>query len=153
MCASIMTGNRSDNRFGGERDSSSCPAFTPEVAPMVFAHRRRGFAYSSLLSTGTPYAEQADRRENRLDGALLNAWGRVSAYLFSGMRHRQFNRLVQHAENWETQLTVLSDGGLRQAADELRGRLYQASECMTLWALNEAAGAAVEGRSQSLPPV
>ena len=94
---------------------------------MMFAPRRRPFAYPSLLSTGTPYAEQADRRENRLDGALLNAWGRVSAYLFSGLRHRQFDRLVQRAEDQETRLTVLSDERLRQTADELRGRLWPES--------------------------
>ena len=90
---------------------------------MIFAPRRQPFAYPSLLSTGTPYAEQPDRRENRLDGAMLNAWGRVSAYLFSGLQHRQFDRLVQRAEDQETRLTNFSEEGLRQTADELRGRL------------------------------
>jgi preprotein translocase subunit SecA len=94
---------------------------------MIVAPRRRPFAYSSQISAGTPYAEQADRRENRLDGALLNAWGHASAYLFSGPRYRQFERFVQRVEDREAQLTVLSDEGLRRTADELRGRLLPAS--------------------------
>ena len=32
-----------------------------------------------------PYAERASRRESRLDGAMLGAWGRISPYLLPGL--------------------------------------------------------------------
>ena len=82
----------------------------------------------AILSTGAPYSEKADRRENKLDVALLNAWGRAaSTNLFSRVeiaRHAQF---VRRAECKEKQLLALSDRRFRQAAEELRGRLLSAS--------------------------
>jgi preprotein translocase subunit SecA len=58
-----------------------------------------------------------------MDDALLNAWGRVSPYLFSNQSDRQIERLVQCAEDQERQLAVLADEQLRRTAEELRGRL------------------------------
>src|SRR2546430_6674223 len=86
---------------------------------MTIAHRQR----SSRLSVGTPYVEQADRREHLLDSALLHAWGRASPYLLSRLWRKQLDRLVQRAEDQEKRLTVLADERIRQTADALRGRL------------------------------
>src|SRR5262249_37717549 len=92
---------------------------------MTIAYRRRSIP-GPLLSAATPYAEKSDRRQSRLDRALLKAWGCASSYLLSRAGHRQRERLVEHAENQEKQLTSLSDQQLRQAADELRCRLVSA---------------------------
>jgi preprotein translocase subunit SecA len=94
---------------------------------MTIAPRRRHFADPGQLSTGAPYAEQADRRENAFDGFLLNAWGGVSARLFSGLRHQRSERLVQQVEDREDELTHLTDQRLRETAGELRGRLLVGS--------------------------
>ena len=93
---------------------------------MTVAHRRRPIA-PTLLSAGTPYVERADHRENGLDTLLLNAWGRVSPHLLSGLERTQLERLVQRAEDQEKRLTGLRDERLRQTADELRGRLLSTS--------------------------
>src|SRR5215472_12959873 len=90
---------------------------------MTVMYQRRPVTGSGSLSAGTPYAEQADRQENRLDSALLYAWGRVSPYLLSGLWRRQLDRLVQSAEDQEKRLIVLPDEQLRHAANSLRGRL------------------------------
>src|SRR5262245_34556368 len=93
---------------------------------MTVAHRRRPIA-PTLLSAATPYVERADHRENGLDTLLLNAWGRVSPHLLSGLERKQLERLVQRAEDQEKRLTGLRDEQLRQTADELRGRLLSMS--------------------------
>ena len=93
---------------------------------MTVAHRRRPIA-PTLLSAGTPYVERADHRENGLDTLLLNAWGRVSPHLLSGLERTQLERLVQRAQDQEKRLTGLRDERLRQTADELRGRLLSTS--------------------------
>src|SRR5947209_1901192 len=51
---------------------------------------------------------------------LLNAWGRASPYLLSGLERTQLDRLVRRAEDDEKRLAVLMDQRLRQTADELR---------------------------------
>jgi preprotein translocase subunit SecA len=79
-----------------------------------------------LLSAATPYAEKSDRRQSRLDRALLHAWGRTSSYLRSAAGHRQRERLVARAEGQEKELTSHSDRQLRQRADDLRCRLVSA---------------------------
>jgi preprotein translocase subunit SecA len=94
---------------------------------MIVAHRLRPSTGPRRLSTGAPYVEQADRRENRLDSGLLHAWGRASPYLLSGLWRRQLDRLVQRAENQEKRLSALPDERLRQTANALRGRLLSAS--------------------------
>ena len=94
---------------------------------MTVTYRRRPVTDPGSLSAGTPYAEQADRQENRLDSALLHAWGRVSPYLLSGLWRRQLDRLVQRAEDQEKRLIALPDERLRHAADALRGRLSSAN--------------------------
>jgi preprotein translocase subunit SecA len=71
---------------------------------------------------GTPYSAKADRDEGWLDGALLDAWGRVSPYLLSPVERGRLNRLVQRSEKMEKSLTGLTDLSLRQAADEVRAR-------------------------------
>jgi preprotein translocase subunit SecA len=94
---------------------------------MTVAHRQRLMTEPRLLSAGTPYVEQADRRENRLDSALLHAWGRASPYLLSRLWRKRLDRLVQRAEDQEKRVTVQPDEGLRQTADALRGRLSSAN--------------------------
>jgi preprotein translocase subunit SecA len=93
---------------------------------MTVAHRQRPTIDASPLSPGTPYVEQSDRRENRLDTAMLHAWGRASPYLLSGFWRRQLDRLVQRAEDQEKRLSALPDERLSQTADGLRGRLSSA---------------------------
>jgi preprotein translocase subunit SecA len=90
--------------------------------------RRRSVENSSFLSAATPYVERPDRQESRLDGALLNAWGRVSPYLLSGIGRRRLERLADRAEHTEKQLGVLTDKGLRQSADKLREQLVSANQ-------------------------
>jgi len=90
---------------------------------MPGASQQRRSRETSLLAAGTPYAERMDRNENRLDQALLSAWGRVSPYLQPGPGRRQIRWLARLAEDHENHLTGLSDTGLRQTAEELRGRL------------------------------
>src|SRR5215216_1026995 len=79
------------------------------------------------LAAATPYVEKDDRRENRVDAALLNAWGGISPYLLSGIERNRLDRLVKRAEDHEQKLIGLSDAELRQAADDLRTRLLSAS--------------------------
>jgi preprotein translocase subunit SecA len=93
---------------------------------MTIAHRLRPIA-PTLLSAGTPYVERADHRENKLDTLLLNAWGRASPHLLSGLERKQLERFVQRVEDQENRLTGLRDEQLRQTADELRGRLLSTS--------------------------
>ena len=81
-------------------------------------HREAGF-----LPAGSPYVEQADRRESRFDSAILNAWGHVSPLLLSGFERRRWERLVRSVESREKYLIDLSDRQLRQTADELRASL------------------------------
>ena len=90
---------------------------------MRVMYQRPPMTDSGCLSGGTPYTEVADRQENRLDSALLYAWGRVSPYLLSGLWRRQLDRLVRRAEDQEKRLIVLPDEQLRHAANALRGRL------------------------------
>ena len=94
---------------------------------MTVAHRQRLMTEPRLLSAGTPYVEQADRQENRLDSALLHAWGRASPYLLSRLWRERLDRLVQRAEDQEKWVTVQPDERLRQTADALRGRLSSAN--------------------------
>ena len=102
---------------------------------MTIAHRRRPFADPGFLSLGAPYAEQSDRRENRFDAVLLSAWGRMSPYFLSGVERNRLERLVERAEDYEKELTVLTDGRLRQTADELRSRLVSAGANLDALAL------------------
>ena len=52
---------------------------------MLLALRRRQIIDAVALTADAPYAERAERKEGRLDGALLSAWGRVSPYLLSAL--------------------------------------------------------------------
>ena len=89
----------------------------------MIAGRRRQRGESAAA---TPYPERADRKESRLDGVLLGAWGRVSPYLPSVLRRGKLARLVRSAEGHEQRIAGLTDKGLREAADALRGRLQPA---------------------------
>jgi len=95
---------------------------------MERVHRLRSIENYKALSPGTPYVERSDRQQSRLDGTLLNAWGRASPYLLSGIGRRRLERLVRGVEDTEKQLDVLTDRGLRQSADELRERLVSAGQ-------------------------
>jgi preprotein translocase subunit SecA len=94
---------------------------------MTAIYQRRRVTDSGSLSAGTPYAEQADRQENRLDSALLYTWGRVSPYLLSGLWRRQLDQLVHRVEDQEKRLIAVPDEDLRYAANALRGRLSSAN--------------------------
>ena len=94
---------------------------------MLLARRRRQIIDAVSLTAEAPYAEQAERKEGRLDGALLSAWGRVSPYLLSALARRRLERLVRQVEDLEPQLINLPDHRLRERADELRVRLLSAS--------------------------
>ena len=50
---------------------------------MMLGRRRRHVIGAGLLPAGTPYVEQPDRKDSRLDSALQYAWGRVSPYMLS----------------------------------------------------------------------
>jgi preprotein translocase subunit SecA len=89
---------------------------------------RRSVENPRSLSVGTPYLERTDRHEDRLDGTLLNGWGRVTSYLPSAIGRKGFDRVTHGAERAEAQLSVLTDRALRQRADELRERLVSASQ-------------------------
>jgi preprotein translocase subunit SecA len=95
---------------------------------MERVHRLRSIENYSFLSSGTPYVERSDRQQSRLDGTLLNAWGRVSPYLLFRFGRRPLERLVQRVEDVEKQLGILTDRRLRQTADELRERLVSAGQ-------------------------
>ena len=90
----------------GEADSSPAPVPSRSLRPM-----------SSSL-TGM---------KARLDGALLNVWGRISSHLLSVQYRKQFDEVVKGAENLAQQLAVLPDDRLRQAADELRHRFLSSN--------------------------
>ena len=89
----------------------------------MIAGRRR---HRGESAAATPYPERADRKESRLDGALLGAWGRISPYLPSVLRRGKLARLVRSAEGHEQRITGLTDKGLREVADALRDRLQPA---------------------------
>jgi preprotein translocase subunit SecA len=93
---------------------------------MMLGHRRRCVIGAGPLPAGTPYVEQPDRKDSRLDNALQHAWGRVSPYLWSGHERRKLERFVQLVENQEKHVSDLPDGRLRETADGLRGRLLSA---------------------------
>ena len=73
-------------------------------------------------AAGSPYPEQAERKEGRLDRALLHTWGCVAAHWLSAPERKRLGRLVQRAEDEERRIVVLTDQELREAADEVRAR-------------------------------
>ena len=73
-------------------------------------------------AAGSPYPELAERKEGRLDRALLHTWGCVAAHWLSAPERKRLGRLVQRAEDEERRIVVLTDQGLREAADEVRAR-------------------------------
>ena len=87
-CASTMNGSRQASRSGAACGSCCFPGFRSEVGSMLLSRRRRQIIDAGSLTTDAPYAEQAARKEGRLDGALLSAWGRVSPYLLSALARR-----------------------------------------------------------------
>ena len=52
---------------------------------MLLSRHRRQIIDAGSFAADAPYAEQAARKEGRLDGALLGAWGRISPYLLSAL--------------------------------------------------------------------
>ena len=74
-------------------------------------------------AAGTPYPEQVNRKDSRLDGTLLHAWGRVAPYMLSALERKRLAHLVQRAEDEEKRVGALTDQRLREAADEMRARL------------------------------
>ena len=100
---------------------------------MMLGRRRRHVIGAGLLPAGTPYVEQPDRKDSRLDNALQYAWGRVSPYMLSGLERRKLERFVHLVENQEKHVSGLPDGRLRETADGLRGRLLSADSFRTTW--------------------
>ena len=94
---------------------------------MLRARRRRPMIDATSLAADAPYAEQAERKEGKHDGALLAAWGRISPYLLSALARNRLERLARQVEDLEPQLIDLPDHRLRERADELRVRLLSAS--------------------------
>jgi preprotein translocase subunit SecA len=92
---------------------------------MLVASRPRPLI-GPTLTADAPYVERASRRESRLDGALLGAWGRISPYLLSALVRERLKRFALRVEKLEPQLTNLTDGRLVERADELRARLPSA---------------------------
>jgi preprotein translocase subunit SecA len=103
---------------------------------MALAYPPAQFAQAAA---GTPYPERADRKDGRLDGALVGAWGRVSPHLLSALERCRLGRFVQGVERREQPLTGLTDRQLRGAADDLRARFVPArvgeTEIATAFAL------------------
>jgi preprotein translocase subunit SecA len=87
---------------------------------MMLAERQRSLRQ---MAAGTPYPERADRKEGRLDSAILGAWGRLAPYLTSMLERARIGRFVQRIEAEEGQVVGLTDRHLREAADALRARL------------------------------
>ena len=94
---------------------------------MLLSRHRRQIIDAGSFAADAPYAEQAARKEGRLDAALLGAWGRVSPYLLSALARDRLKRFAGRAEDLEPQLVNLPDRRLRELADELRARLLSAS--------------------------
>src|SRR5262245_8169115 len=114
---------------------------------MIARQRQR-----SDVAAGTPYPERADRKESRLDSALLSAWGRVCPVLLSRLQCRRFNLLIKRTEDKEKQLTNLTDRCLRESADDLRKRFLSASatidEIAQAFALTREASRRHSGKRQ-----
>jgi preprotein translocase subunit SecA len=94
---------------------------------MLLSRHRQQIIDARSLSADAPYAEQAARKEGRLDGVLLSAWGRVSPYLLSAPARDRLKRFARRVQDLELQLVNLPDRRLRELADELRARLLSAS--------------------------
>src|SRR5262245_40044797 len=93
----------------------------------MVAHRQWLIPSSSGRSAGAPYDERADLQENKLDSALLNAWGSMAPYFLSSVKQRRLERFVDDIEGNEKQLINVTDERLRQAADDLRPRFLSSS--------------------------
>ena len=74
-------------------------------------------------AASTPYPERVKPQEGRLDWALLHAWGHVAPYMLSALERKRLAHVVQRAEDEETRISALTDKRLREATEELRGRL------------------------------
>src|SRR6478736_9118446 len=126
-CASTTIGSRRAGKSGAACGSCCCPSYKSKVIRMLLSRHRRQIIDAGSFAADAPYAEQAGRKEGRLDGALLSAWGRVSPYLLSALARDRLKRFAGRAEDLEPQLVDLPDRRLRELADELRARLLSAS--------------------------
>ena len=79
----------------------------------MIAHPRLAIANGGHSAVAMPYAERSFGNHNRLDGALLNAWGQASAYLPSGFERARLKRLVRLADDLEKDL--IGRGGQESA--------------------------------------
>ena len=61
---------------------------------MLLSRHRRQIIDAGSFAADAPYAERAARKEGRLDGALLGAWGRVSPYLLSALARDRLKRFA-----------------------------------------------------------
>ena len=74
-----------------------CPSYRSKVIRMLLSRHRRQIIDAGSFAADAPYAEQAARKEGRLDGALLSAWGRVSPYLLSALTRDRLKRFAGRA--------------------------------------------------------
>jgi preprotein translocase subunit SecA len=94
---------------------------------MLLSRRRQLISGFCSVSGDAPYAERAVHRENRLDAALLGAWGRISPHVLSTLSRTTLWRFTRQVEDLESELVTLTDSRLRDFADELRPRMLSAS--------------------------
>jgi preprotein translocase subunit SecA len=94
---------------------------------MLLSHQQRQIVGAGPLAIDAPYAEQATRKEGRIDGVLLGAWGCTSPYLLSQLARRRLKRFAGRVEDLEPELVNLADRRLCELADELRARLLSTS--------------------------
>lgn len=78
-----------------------------------------------LLAPGAPYVERADIKSNPLDDAVHRAFGPSAGWLTSAIVRPRLQRIVRLAEEQASEFAGLSDRGLREAADALRGNLIR----------------------------
>jgi preprotein translocase subunit SecA len=78
------------------------------------------------LQANAPYAERADLQRSRVDAALLQCWGGMTARVLSKIAKGPLVDLARRAEKYGVQIGQLSDRALRESADDLRATLIQA---------------------------
>src|SRR5262249_29486632 len=125
-CALTTIGSLPASRSGAGCGSCCSPGCSSDVTDMLVSRRPRS-RIDPAPAADAPYVERANRKESRLDGALLGAWGSISPYLLSALVRGRLKRFALRVEKLEPQLTNLTDGRLRELADELRARLPSAS--------------------------
>src|SRR3954454_3461532 len=98
-CASTTIGSRRACRSGAACGSCCCLGFKSKVIRMLLSRHRQQIIDARSWAADAPYAEQAARKEGRLDGVLLSAWGRVSPYLVSAPARDRLKHFAQRVQD------------------------------------------------------